>query len=189
MKNRQAPYFLALVRDALGQGGIDEGLKLSKGLRVGSVEVPAGLGDVWVENSIRMSTALSAGAYGGTTALGPSAAWLPVPMNTEAWDTDDIFDLAVSTSQMLINTSGVYQMYGYVTFAVDATGIRGIGIMLNGTTLLGSWLIPPLASKTYMTINVTWRLTEGDYVELVIYQNTAGALDVEAPLFSVARVP
>ena len=56
MSERRAPYStgnaprnLALVRDALGQSGIDEGLKLARGLRVGSREVPAGQGDMWLE--------------------------------------------------------------------------------------------------------------------------------------------
>ena len=64
MSTKKTPRDLALVRDALGQSGIDEGLKLSKGLHLGDVGMPAGEGDLWIENSIRVSTALSAAPAG-----------------------------------------------------------------------------------------------------------------------------
>ena len=83
-----APRNLALVRDALGQGGIDEGLKLSQGARIGSLEMPAGPGDVWLEHSIRYSTALSAGCFSATQALASGTAWVPLTLLVEHWDTD-----------------------------------------------------------------------------------------------------
>ena len=96
MSERRAPYILGLVRDGMGQGGIDEGLKLSKGLRVGSIEMPAGAGDVWLENSVRYSTPIGAG---GSDALGQSLAsgsWSAVNLVSKVWDTDDCLDFARS---------------------------------------------------------------------------------------------
>lgn len=190
MSEERAPNNLALVRDGMGQGGIDEGLKLSKGLRVGSLEVPAGDGDIWLENSIRYSTAISAGGTDQVGTIVYASAWTPLTIITKAWDTDEIIDLARSYTQLLIKTGGIYSMFGYLQFPLSAVGIRGIGIMLNGTTLLGVHQMPAMsATPTYMTINVTWELVESDYIELVAYQTTPGVLVLEYGAVSVTRLP
>lgn len=193
MNERRAPYILGLVRDGMGQGGIDEGLKLSKGLRVGSIEMPAGAGDVWLENSVRYSTPIGAG---GSDVVGQSLAsgsWASVNLLSIVWDTDDCLDFARSYSQMVINTDGVYSIFGYGLFAANATGVRGIGLLKNGSipgssVMIAAQNMAALSVAQHIAVNATWQFDEGDTLELQAYQSSGGALNLDFSLFSAVRM-
>ncbi len=185
---RSAGFILRLVWDAMGQGGIEEGLKLTKGLHVGDAAMPAGDGDIWLENSIRYSTALSAGASGVNQILAVYGGWQPIVFSVEEWDTDDIFDLS-SSARMTINTPGVYPMHGYFVFHAGGSGVRGIGIWVNSTRIISALSYPNQTISINIALDATWPLEEGDYIQLLAYHDLSVTITILNQLFVVVRVP
>jgi len=184
-----APYNLALIRDGMGQGGVDEGLKLSKGLRVGQLGAAAGQGDLWLENSVRYSTCLSSGISVASFNLPVSGTWSPIQFDTEVWDTDEIADLATYNTRLTVKTSGVYHAHGYCNFGASAVGYRGLNIRRNGTTALGAWIMTAMATGNLMVIDALWLLVEEDYLELCGLHDLAAPNEVVNVVFSMARIP
>lgn len=120
-----------------------------------------------------------------------------ITLNSENYDTDpngEIHSTSSNTSRMTIRTAGKYLVLGQVQWAVNATGERLAQIRLNGTTNIAiSTTI--LGSGTYGLIQqvlVVHDFSASDYVELVAYQDSGGALNVSAaanpPFFSVTKV-
>lgn len=100
--------------------------------------------------------------------------------NTERWDTDTIHDTTTNTGRLTCKTAGIYIVTGHVSFAANATGIRDVRILHNGTTTYATTRADAAASgKTNMTISSILSLAVNDYVELVAYQSSGGALNVE----------
>jgi hypothetical protein len=85
-------------------------------------------------------------------------------------------------------------MIGQVAFAQNATGIRGIQIRLNGSTLLASNFVVAFTGASTDVMAVThYNLAANDYVELLAYQNSGGALNASlganySPEFMIARL-
>ena len=190
MTENRAPYNLALVRDALGQAGIDEGLKVAQGARIGSRQVPAGEGDLWLENSIRFSTCLAGGlSVSAWTVSASLATWEPIEFDTEEFDTDAMGDLATYPTRLTINSDGMYQIHGYFLFAAAAAGTRAIAILLNGTTVLSAWSNNGVDYAINVFCDALWWLNEMDYLELCAYHDLGATVDISDVLFSAARVP
>lgn len=186
MNENRAAYTLGLVRDALGQGGIEAGAKLGQGLRVGSTEVSAGQGDVWLENSIRYSTCLSAGA-GGIASMAVAGGFQMVPLQNEVWDSDNIFGAAGST-RMTIRSGGVYQVSAGCTFLAGGAMALGLGLFLNGTWLAADMFTSAYGGYIAKTVSLTWYAREADYFEMGVLHGQASAMALSDVRFSVARL-
>lgn len=184
-----APYTLALVRDALGQGGIDEGLKLSKGVRVGSLEIPAGAGDVWIENSIRYSTALSAGCFAASQVLASGTAWTALTLQVKHWDTDEMVDLATYPTRFTFKTGGIYAVSGSAVFEDNSNGYRGLGFLLNNLTLIHRVHTAAIAGLAQcLSLCGIYPFDENDFLEFCGVQNSGSSLDVGFLRFAAARI-
>lgn len=76
--------------------------------------------------------------------------------------------------------AGVWLIGGHADFAANVTGKRYIGIRLNGATFLGGQEFLAGASNARKNhISTEYRLIPGDYVELVVWQDSGGALTVD----------
>ena len=101
--------------------------------------------------------------------------------NKERWDTDTIHDTSTNTGRLTCKTAGIYHIYASVAFASNATGYRYINIRLNGSTMIATLGHTEVAaSNENMSISTEYSLAVNDYVELVVYQNSGGALNVIA---------
>jgi hypothetical protein len=103
--------------------------------------------------------------------------------------------VAANTSRLTCQQAGVYQIGASVDFAGSASGsYRMLELFLNGTTLIGKMHSPFLASSGIrVEVNTQYNLAVGDYVEVHAYQDSGGALNVNAtpnqsPEFWMARV-
>lgn len=100
--------------------------------------------------------------------------------NTERWDTDTIHDTSTNTGRLTCKTAGIYVVTGHVSFAANATGIREARIIHNGSTVYASTRTDAVASgKTNITVSTLVSMAVNDYVELIAYQSSGGALNVE----------
>jgi hypothetical protein len=102
-----------------------------------------------------------------------------ITFNSERFDTDAMHDVVTNTDRITINTAGLYVISGNVTFDTSATGIRELTIELNGTTAIARLSVGN-RSDNYNIASVTcaYKLAATDFVKLVVYQTSGGALNV-----------
>jgi hypothetical protein len=114
--------------------------------------------------------------------------------NSERYDTDTIHDNVTNNSRLTCKTAGKYLICFTISFAVNATGDRSINVMLNGATNLGSNRCKPTAATSTIIMGAAvYSLAVNDYVEIAVWQNSGGALNVESgsaysPEFMMQRI-
>ena len=112
-----------------------------------------------------------------------SAVWTELTFDSERKDNFGFHSTVSNTSRLTVpdGYEGWYTITGHVTFDTSTSGTRrDVGIRLNGTTYVdisnvpvGNFPLRPLtAAVTYLEV--------GDYVELMVYQDTGGPLDILA---------
>jgi hypothetical protein len=104
-------------------------------------------------------------------------------------------DTATNNSRLTALYVGAYQISGTVQFASNVTGLRWVRIRLNGATILAHTSVPSGLSgtATRLSVSTLYDFAINDYVELVVRQDSGGALDVEtlaqsSPEFMMVRV-
>jgi hypothetical protein len=133
---------------------------------------------------IRQTVAQSIPTGGTTTAL---------LFDVEDFDNDGMHSTASLTSRITAQTAGRFQFGGGVIFAVNGTGRRICWWALNGTAVLGSEATTMASSVANATCGPGARtksvfLNVGDYVELIGYQDSGGALNTAVVNFEMPTV-
>jgi hypothetical protein len=194
MLNDLTPIQLALIRDSLGQAGSEQGAMLAGGLRLGALDVPAGVGDILMEGSIRKSTPITAALTSSVEPSIASGSWQPLPMDTVRWDTDSMADLAAQSNRLTIRTPGIYLLFARASFYANATGVRYIGIVLNNSYYLVVGQCPTNpANLANLNAAALWWCNQGDTLDLQVYQNSGAPLSLSSavagrPDFAIARI-
>jgi hypothetical protein len=89
-----------------------------------------------------------------------------------------------NTSRLVCQTAGIYHITGLIQFNGDTGGVRRVGtIRLNGSTTLCQVELPaPTNGSNFPQLVVTcdYALVATDYVELVVYQDSGSAVNVNA---------
>jgi hypothetical protein len=128
-------------------------------------------------------------AIGHTTA---NATPTPVTWYHEYEDTDSFFS-AASPDQIVIPTTGRYNIVATVVFWTNTTGVRKAWFTLNGSPLVqGANSQAPLSGgeATYVPIAIQRLFTAGDVIKVIAYQTSGGALDVTSSCaLSIAKLP
>jgi hypothetical protein len=103
-----------------------------------------------------------------------------VTWNSENFDTDTMHSTGSNTSRITATTAGKYRVTGYVEFDANGTGLRYAALKKNGTTYLVLMEKDDPSSGRSTRFNPTWLVSMAatDYVELVVYQASGGALNV-----------
>lgn len=106
--------------------------------------------------------------------------WLA--FNSERYDTDAIHDTATNNSRLTCQTAGIYLVEATLAFAANVTGVRGAQLLLNGTTNIAIVREPAATGghEHLLTISTTWAFAVNDYVEVLAFQSSGGALNVTA---------
>lgn len=114
--------------------------------------------------------------------------------DSERFDNDSIHDVTTNNSRLTCKTAGKYLISGSVTFASNATGFREVYIRINGGVSIALVNSPAISgASTRLHVSTLYALSVGDYVELLVYQDSGGALDVPSapnytPEFMMIRV-
>ena len=103
-----------------------------------------------------------------------------VSFDTEDVDTDGCF--AATSTNITIQTTGVYHINAIVAFASNTAGGRDIGIRKNGTIEFASGSNPNVNFAMNTNITGHLSLTASDVITLYAYQNSGGALNATARL-------
>ena len=137
---------------------------------------------------------IGARVYNNAAQSIPNAVSTALTFNSEYFDTDAMHDpLGSHPSRLTATTIGKYIVTANVGFAADATGIRSVGIKRNGTTFIAlqSWA-GFVGDSNVVSVTATISMAVGDYVEVFVYQNSGGALNIvtfdqATPVFSAIR--
>lgn len=150
-----------------------------------------GLNDAHFQPCVR---AFHSAAQSITTATNTALA-----LNSERFDqagnvASTMHDLVTNNSRLTCRHAGVYEIIGNIEWAANATGVRDVFIRLNNTTNIAYGRLPSLTAVTAQQEATThYALAVNDFVELFVFQNSGGGLNVNAtsaysPEFSMVRV-
>jgi hypothetical protein len=144
---------------------------------------------------------IAANAYHSVAQSIATATWTIVALNSERYDTDTIHDLVTNNSRLTCKTAGKYMITASVEFAANATGNRLLELRLNtgGVAQGGTILAADYRSNmgagvvTRLSVSRQFSMAVNDYVELNVYQDSGGALNLNAtgslsPELTMAKV-
>lgn len=104
-----------------------------------------------------------------------------VPFNAELFDDSEYHSTSSNTSRMTIPATGRYLIGGQFLFNSDATGFRQVSLRVNGATYIVIDIRPAASgSETVGEAVTVYELTVGDYVEVIVYQDSGSNMSVAA---------
>ena len=164
------------LAQALDQSGVEGGARLSGGLALGALDQPALVGCLNLEGSVRRSTAVGALVYRSSDQAVPSAAWTALNFNALRSDPEGMYAGSAPT-RLTCPLSGLYLAVGNAVFSANASGIRLAVLKVNGAVWSGGASAAALSgADTHLSAAALVVLNEGDYVELLVYQNCGASL-------------
>ena len=98
--------------------------------------------------------------------------------DTNVYDNAGMHSTKVNSSRLTALTAGVYEITGNVQWAANATGVRDLLIVKNGSTIIARTEVPGSSPVQEVTTQVN--MGTRDFVELQVAQNSGAALNVEA---------
>jgi hypothetical protein len=120
-------------------------------------------------------------AYNSAALTVANNTFTQLTFNSERHDNDGIHSTVSNTGRLTCVTAGNYVIDGGIEWAaVNTTGVRQVGIRLNGTTWLKIQQIPALNTVQQMSVETSYKLAATDWVELVALQTSGGNLNVNA---------
>lgn len=151
--------------------------------------------DVYVGNSDQGGRC-AASVYTSTSQTSASGTELTVSFNQDSYGPrgQAVHDVTSNNSRLKIpasgsgaagapkSISGFYTISAGVEFASNGAGLRQLKILKNGATVLAYDNRTPVPGGFPTRLSLTHQalLVEGDYIEVVVYQNSGGNLDVSA---------
>lgn len=111
-----------------------------------------------------------------------SGNWLAITFDSERRDVLGMHSTSANTSRITFALGGWYILHGNIQFAPNATGARGLGVRIDGTTFIAATRVtsPSASLPEYINIACLYYLATTNYVELVAYQNSGGTLAITA---------
>lgn len=116
----------------------------------------------------------------------PNNAVTAIPFDQTTSQNGGLHSDATSNTRFTIQRAGIYTISGHVSWPATNAGVRKIRIRLGGTVDIASTLdISPAAAAPDIdqTVSTGYFLNIGDYIEITLYQNSGGAINV-APIVS-----
>ena len=151
---------------------------------------PAAWGDTVNQDLNALATPPSCRVYNTANLSIPNAASSALTFNAERYDSDSMHSTVSNTNRITCVTAGLYRITANLYLASNATGFREAILRVNGVTQIARDNKMALTG-TVTALNPTteWRLAAGDYVEVLVFQNSGAALNVvagasETPEFS-----
>jgi hypothetical protein len=107
----------------------------------------------------------------------PNGAWTPVAFDTMDLDTHGVHQPA-NPSRFTAPNAGWYALSGQCDWVLNATGARELKFLINGggSSLAKAMVMAVNGYDTALAVATESFLSAGDYVELMAWQNSGGAL-------------
>jgi protein involved in polysaccharide export with SLBB domain len=98
-----------------------------------------------------------------------------------------------NTSRLVCQQAGLYSITAGVDFDnASSSGTRQVRLRLNGTTDIAEQNVVAFSGHPNLCVTTIYRLAVGDYVEVVVYQDSGGSLLADtntwSPVFMMARI-
>jgi hypothetical protein len=189
-------YYSGSAWVAIGGGGLSSPLTTKGdiwGYSTTNARIPVGTnGQVLTADSTAATGVAWATAAGGSSFAGASAWKNPqqaisnntttaLSFESENFDTNAFHNNSTNNSRFTIPSgkAGYYLVTASVAFAASSTGIRSVYVYKNGANAnYTSQVVSAASVYTISNINYTINLAVGDYIEIFVYQNSGGSLDV-----------
>lgn len=110
-----------------------------------------------------------------------------VTLPTEAWDTHTMHSINVDTSRIVVPYTGLYRVTASVTWASNSTNQRQANLLVNGASA-SAGEVKAASTISSATVTAELSLTANDYVELQVFQNSGGALNLDNASLTVSYV-
>ena len=88
-----------------------------------------------------------------------------------------IRDMSLATSEVTVTEAGLYLIVVNVDWAINATGLRYVGILVNGTVSREDHKMPNASFVTGQNVPYITTLGATDTVKVNVYQNSGGSLN------------
>lgn len=131
------------------------------------------------------SEIVGARAYTNTAQSISNATWTAINLGLERYDDvppgmSEMHSTTTNTSRMIARVSGHYAIAGEVYFTGNGTGRRFAGLRRNGTDIIASTIAMPAGNtgNIHVAVATVWKLSAGDYIELVAYQDSGSSLNL-----------
>jgi len=123
----------------------------------------------------------------------PNASLTALAFNSQRFDTDGIHDTVTNNSRLTCKTAGKYQITVNLCFETNNTGERRVYLRVNGATYIAGSVANAAATSHHFSVSTLYNMDVNDYVEVLVYQSSGGALNVLAggdysPEFMMVRV-
>lgn len=106
------------------------------------------------------------------------------------WEADEFDGLGhwSSGTDLTVQVPGRYQAVAQVRFAANATGFRAAWIRLNGSTQIARTQVLPISGSPsyFQVVSTPVALVAGDDLQLVVRQNSGGALSLIGGAYDTA---
>jgi len=123
---------------------------------------------------------IASGAYNDANISVANATTAVLALNEDAYLTDDMHDKSTNNSRMKATTAGTYVILGSVRWASNGTGRRLLYLRYNGSGSGETVEVDTNQSGAhFMQVTGQHVFTADQYVELLVYQTSGGALDCE----------
>lgn len=128
--------------------------------------------------------------YNSSAQSVPDATVTALLCASESLDNNGMHSTTSNTSRITAVAAGRYTMTGTASFAANSTGMRRITFRINGTTQydLVQVAASSVLSNVILSGSRTFTFAVNDYVELIVYQSSGGALNVTALAFETILV-
>ena len=124
---------------------------------------------------------IGARAYNSGNVTIGTASWTALTFDSERWDTDTIHSTVANTGRLTATTAGMYLISATITWTANATGNRGIRLMLNGATQIATLRFTTIdGANANQTVTTVYQLSATEYVTVEVYQDSGGDLAVVA---------
>jgi len=103
--------------------------------------------------------------------------------NSERYDNGGLHSTVTNTSRLTAQNAGKYLITAHLVWAANATGRRTTHLRLDGETYIATDVRPAIDGAVLaVSLATVYHLAASSYVEVAVYQNSGGDLDVIANL-------
>ena len=98
--------------------------------------------------------------------------------DVEKFDTHEMHDNSIDNSRITIPVDGKYLVVGSCSYASNATGYREAQLTVNGVAIRTTRQNAVSGVETEFTVEIVRDFTAGQYIQLLVRQNSGGALNL-----------
>lgn len=106
-----------------------------------------------------------------------------ISFNSERYDPYNMHSTSSDTDKIYMPQAGVYQVTGNIRTEANTTGVRELQLIVNGSTTIAFNALEAVATDgglSIMQITSVWKFAAGEYVQMALWQNSGGALNIES---------